>query len=69
VKKLKPNDSMTMEDAKAAASDLEAILLNFDRFYTAGRTREYNDEWAYEVYNEKIVNCVKTVRQAWELRK
>ena len=68
MKKLKPNDAMTMEDAKAAASDLEAILLNFDRFY-AGGTRGYDDEWAYEVYNEKIVNCVKTVRQAWELRK
>jgi len=68
MKKLKPNDGMTIEDAKAAASDLEAILLNFDRFY-ASRTREYDDEWAYEVYNEKIVNCVKAVRQAWELRK
>ena len=68
MKKLKPNDAMTMEDAKAAASDLEVILLNFDRFY-AKETRGYDDEWAYEVYNEKIVNCVKTVRQAWELRK
>ena len=37
MKKLKPNDGMTLEDAKAAASDLEAILLNFDRFYAGGR--------------------------------
>ena len=63
MKKLKPNDSMTMEDAKAAASDLESILLNLDRFYTAG-TWDRNDD-----YNAKIVNCVKTVRQAWKLRK
>ena len=54
---------MTMEDAKAAASDLEAILLNFDRFYTAG-TWDRNDD-----YNAKIVRCVTTVRRAWELRK
>ena len=63
MKKLKPNDAMTLEDAKAAASDLEAILLNFDRFY-AGGTWDRNDD-----YNAKVVSCVTTVRQAWELRK
>lgn len=63
MKKLKPHDAMTMEDAKAAASDLEAILLHFDRFY-AKEMWDRNDN-----YNAKIVTCVRAVRQAWELRK
>jgi hypothetical protein len=63
MKKLKPNDGMTLEDAKAAASDLEAILLNFDRFYAGGTWNRNDDD------NAKIVRCVTTVRQAWKLRK
>lgn len=55
MKTLKPNDSMTLQDAKQVALHLEMILSEFDRF------EEYFQD------HQHIINCVRMVRGEWRV--